>query len=534
MKASARFTWLIMNQAEQSAFLERMRSAVSAEDYARIAAMTEGFVELLRLFEEQGMSLARLRKMAFGAPTEKTATVCAPKEPAAAKPDCAKAKPRRKGHGRRGAKAYTGARRIPVTHPTLKAGQVCSACKKGKLRRQPKPATALHLTGQPPIAATLHEMEVLRCSLCGKTFTAPPPPEAGTVKFDPSVGVTVGLLRYGAGMPFYRLEQWQQNLGVPLPASTQWELVDETARQIEPVLDQLAFEAAQAPTVFNDDTTMRVNQLRKEIQSELDPQRTGIFTTGIVAESAEHPIALFFTGRQHAGENLKEVLKQRAKELPPPLQMCDGLSRNKPTELDTILACCLAHGRRGFVDVASRFPEECQHVLETLRLVYRCDAAAKEQGLTAHERLVVHQKVSGPVMDQLKNWLETQIKDKRVEPNSGLGQAIRFMLGHWAEMTRFLHQPGAPLDNNICERILKMVILHRKNSLSYKTARGAKVGDLFMSLIQTCRLNRINPFAYVMSLVRHAPEVKADPKAWLPWNFHQAEANAAPRHTDTG
>lgn len=526
MKATARFVWLILSEPEQTAFLEAVGPGVSPEHYERIRAMTKAFPELLKLFEERGTSLARVLKIAFGAPTEKTANVCPPAQTAAPAP--APPKARRKGHGRRGAKAYTGARRIRVPHPRLQAGQVCPDCRKGKLRLQPKPATALHLTAQPPIAATVHEMEVLRCSLCGKTFTAPLPAEAGVQKFDPSVGVMIGLLRYGAGMPFYRLEQWQQNLGVPLPASTQWELVDDVARQIEPVADQLAIMAAQAPTVFNDDTTMRVGQLRKQIQKEEQPKRTGIFTTGIVAQPPEHPIALFFTGRQHAGENLKQVLAHRAKELPPPLQMCDGLARNKPTELDTILACCLAHGRRGFVDVASRFPEECRYVLESLRVVYQCDAEAKENGLNAQERLGRHQAVSQPVMAQLKAWLDKQIQDKRVEPNSALGEAINYMRGHWVELTRFLQEPGAPLDNNICERILKTAILHRKNSLSYKTERGARVGDLFMSLVQTCRLNRVNPFAYILKLVRHAAEVKADPTRWMPWNFQNAETQAPP------
>ena len=178
--------------------------------------------------------------------------------------------------------------------------------------------------------------------------------------------------------------------------------------------------------------------------------------------------------------------------------------------------------------MASRFPEECRYVLESLRLVYRCDAEAKENGLNAQERLGQHQAVSQPVMAQLKVWLDKQIQDKRVEPNSALGEAIDYMRGHWVELTRFLQEPGAPLDNNICERILKTAILHRKNSLSYKTERGAKVGDLFMSLVQTCRLNRANPFAYILKQVLHSAEVKADPTRWMPWNFQNAEAQTTP------
>jgi len=480
----------------------------------------------LALMDRRDLSVARLRKLAFGAPTEKTATVCAPSQEATV--GDARPQGRRRGHGRHGQQAYTGARRVAVSHPTLRPGQPCPDCQRGKLRGQLKPATAIRLEAQPPITATVHEMEVLRCALCGKTFTAPTPPEAGTQKHDPSVGVMVGLLRYGSGMPFYRLAQWQRSLGVPLPASTQWELADEVARQVEPAVDALAQHAAQAPTLHNDDTTMRVSQLRRQIQAEEKPARTGIFTTGLVAQSPEHPIALFVTGRQHAGENLDDVLQHRDKERPPPLQMCDGLARNEPKVGTTTLAWCLAHGRRGFVDVAADFPEQCRYVLERVREVYRVDAQAKEKGLSSAERLRLHQTQSQPVMEALHAWLEEQRRDPRVEPNSGLGEAIEYMLDHWVELTRFLDQPGAPLDNNLCERMLKTAILHRKNSLSYKTQRGAKVGDIFMSLIQTCRLNRANPFDYVLALVRHTAEVKANPRAWLPWNYRDALAALTP------
>jgi len=285
--------------------------------------------------------------------------------------------------------------------------------------------------------------------------------------------------------------------------------------------------------VFNDDTTMRVGALRRQIRAETKPERTGIFTTGIVASAQDHPIALFFTGRQHAGENLDPVLRQRQADLPPPLQMCDGLSRNEPQEFKTILGGCLAHGRRPFVDAIPNFPEECRHVLESVRTVYRFDAQTQADGLSPEARLHFHQTYSQPVMDDLQSWLRNQIGEKRVEPNSGLGQAISYMLGHWEPLTLFLRRPGAPLDNNVCERALKMAIMHRKNSLSYKTERGAQVGDLFMSLIHTCRLNRVNPFDYLMALVGQPKEVRAHPEQWLPWNFREALASVAPA-TDTG
>jgi hypothetical protein len=158
------------------------------------------------------------------------------------------------------------------------------------------------------------------------------------------------------------------------------------------------------------------------------------------------------------------------------------------------------------VKVTVNFPEPCRFVLETLREVYGYDAVTREQGMSAEERLVFHQEHSKPVMEKLHTWLQAQFDEMLVEPNSGLGNAIHYLLKHWEKLTLFLRKAGVPLDNNIVERALKKAILHRKNSLFYKTRKGAQMGDLFMSLIHTCELNGANAFDYLMELLRHAEE----------------------------
>jgi transposase len=361
------------------------------------------------------------------------------------------------------------------------------------------------------------------------------------------------------------MENLQESLGIPLPASTQWDIVADRAEHAEPVFDELVRQAAQGDVVYNDDTTIKILEVMRErarqaalaeavpndltagavnevaekaatVSSvvpatdedtagsvkDVDADRTGTFTTGIVSTTEGRKIALFFSGRQHAGENLEDVLRKRAVERPPPIQMCDPLSRNVPKELKTILSNCLAHGRRQFTDVATAFPEECRRVLEDLAVVYKNDASARKQKLSPEERLRFHQAESQPTMDHLHAWLDQQIEDHLVEPNSGLGQAIRYLLRHWEKLTLFLRVPGAPLDNNICERALKKAILHRKNALFYKTLRGAHVGDIFMSLIYTCVLNGGNPFDYLTALERHAGEAAANPQDWMPWNYRES------------
>ena len=122
-------------------------------------------------------------------------------------------------------------------------------------------------------------------------------------------------------------------------------------------------------------------------------------------------------------------------------------------------------------------------------------------------------------MEKLKEWFDVQFEEKKVEPNSGLGYAIKYMLNHWNELTLFLRQPGAPLDNNVCERALKKAILNRKNALFYKTERGARVGDLYMSLIHTCELCGANPFDYLCTLRENSAAVAEQPALWMPWNY---------------
>ena len=249
--------------------------------------------------------------------------------------------------------------------------------------------------------------------------------------------------------------------------------------------------------------------------------RTGVFTSGIVSKVAEHTIALFFTGHKHAGENLLDLLRQRRLELGPPIQMCDALSRNMPAELKTLIANCLTHGRRKFVGVAGSFPDQCLHVLGILQVVYANDATARQRRMSPEERLRFHQAHSGPAMAELEAWMAAQIEQRKVEPNCGLGEAIAYMRRHWNELTLFLRVPGAPLDNNVCERALKKAILHRKNAYFYKTLNGARVGDLFMSLIHTCELNGANPFHYLTELQKHARQMAAAVADWMPWNYRR-------------
>lgn len=555
MKASIPRLEIGMEQLQK--LVERARTGpLSEEEYTQLKAAIETLGYLTLLMEDQDTTIQRLRQILFGPKTEATEKILqqigknqekSPRGEAGRAEANGSAQGEEsgdsdsnrqgKGHGRNGAQAYGGGNKVQVPHTRLKRAERCPECQKGKLYELNPPGVLVRVTGQAPLAATVYELQKLRCNLCGEVYTAEAPEGIGSEKYDERAGSMVAMLKYGSGVPFTRLEKLQANLEVPLPASTQWEIAEAVAEVAAPAYEELIRQAAQGEVLYNDDTKMRVLALMREsppasaetAQSKvneegIDPDRTGVFTSGIVSTREGKQIALFFTGRKHAGENLADVLAHRAAELGPPIQMCDALAANVSEDLQVIIANCNLHGRRKFIEVAHNFPEECRYVLETFRDLYKHEAQCRKQQMTPEQRLAFHQVNSGPLMEGFKEWMENQFAERKVEPNSGLGKAIRYMQKHWPRLTLFLHKAGAPLDTNMVERTLKRAILHRKNALFYKTENGAAVGDLFMSLIHTCELHGVNAFDYLTALQLHAGELPRSPQEWMPWNFSETRA----------
>jgi len=531
------------------ALLDRAKASplLTDEDRESLDSIGGTLKFLTQELQAKGTSVNRLRKLLFGSKTEKTSqvvgekkspgkddeeqdTTVAPKTSEKDGDEKKKKKKKRKGHGRNGAADYPGAERVPVSHESLQPGDRCPECLKGKVYKMADPAVLVRVTGMAPLEAKVYECQRLRCNLCGEVFTAAAPDGVGDAKYDETAASMIGLLKYGCGLPFNRMERLERGFGIPLPASTQWEVVENAEKKLAVAFEELVRQAAQGKVLHNDDTTIKIlemmgNSSAGESNSQAgskSDKRTGMFTTGVVSISDGHRITLFFSGRQHAGENLADVLEKRAADLGAPIQMCDALSRNTAADFDTILANCIAHARRKFVDVSQNFPVEVKHVLEKLREVYKNDATTHKRRMSPEQRLKFHQAHSKPIMEDLESWLKEQFKQRLVEPNSGLGEAISYMTDHWDELTLFLRVADAPLDNNCCERALKKAILHRKNSLFYKTQNGARVADTFMSLIHTCEINDIEPFDYLVALQRNCDQVANAPDKWMPWNYHAA------------
>jgi transposase len=538
------------------------RAELEADERRKLHAAVDTLLLVTQELKRKRISISRMKKLLFGAPTERSAALTRPKSQPVDAPDdnqgsrpsdndsvdarsssdgsrlCssgdAERSTRRKGHGRNPATAYVGASCVPVPHESLKPGDQCPSCERGKVYPF-KPRQIVRLRGHAPISATIWQIAQMRCNACQEIFAAEIPDGVGNDKYQASATATVGVLKYCTGMPFYRITGLQASLEVPLPASTQWRMVDEGEKKLAPAFNELAHQAANGSVLHNDDTTAKILSLKRELlllhegDERTGRQRTGIFTTGIVSVlPSAQLVALFFTGRDHAGENLSKVFAQRAAGLPPPIHMSDALPANVPkTEFDVIIANCLTHARRNFVDIEACFPDECHHLIEQLRVVYFNDTVAKKRNLSDDARLEWHQQRSAPVMAELKKWIDDLLDNKKVEPNSPLGAALNYMQNHWQALTLFLRVAGAPLDNNICERALKKAILHRKNALFFRSQRGARVADVFMSLGYTAMLAKTNPVAYLTALLDYHECVANDPAAWMPWNYTAALATAS-------
>ena len=207
---------------------------------------------------------------------------------------------------------------------------------------------------------------------------------------------------------------------------------------------ELIRQAAQAPLLHSDDTPMKVLSLmaeRARAEAEgVKPAAKAIDTSGIVAvlqdnANEQRKVVLFFTGHAHAGKNMERVLAHRAQELAPAMQMCDALAANVAGEFETILANCLTHGRRQVADVAEQFPAAARHVIEALAEVCKNDAQCRQDQRSSEQRLSLHQAHSKPIMEDLQRWMNEQFEQRHVEPNSGLGKALRYLIRHWNELT---------------------------------------------------------------------------------------------------
>jgi hypothetical protein len=432
------------------------------------------------------------------------------------------------GHGRLAADAYSGAEVWDMLVPGLKPGDTCpeEACD-GRLYEMSDPGVFIQVTGNPVAKATRYNLQKLRCSVCEIIFTAPLPDGVEEVKYTVSLIVMLMIHKYFMSMPLYRQETLQHYLGVPMPASTQWELMAAQKDVLEALYKAFEYDAAQGKGIAIDDTSAKIlEQIARNKKADKKADKASCYTTGIVSVHDDHMSYVFVTDNKTAGKSAAPFLRLRSDKLPTPYLMCDALTANIPEEVSSdlyILCYCLVHARRQFYNLPDGYDDLADEVMGMIGKIYDHEEYTKTKNMSADERLAYHQQHSAPVMSQLKAYLLAQ--EKEFEPNGVAGNAIQYILKRWTELTQFLRYAHVPLDNNPVERALKLIIQVRKSSMFYKTLESAKIASYIQTALYSAAQNDVNPYDYMMTILSNKKAVVKNPHQWLPWNYKADEGS---------
>lgn len=426
-------------------------------------------------------------------------------------------------------------------------GDVCPACNTGKLYKY-QPAQFVRITGHSPYSIERHVREQLRCNACGQIFTAPVPADVQADgepghPYGYSARSLMGIHKCLAGNPYCRQQSLQQLLAMSISASTIFDQCEALADALHPVFKQLKRDAANAQLYYIDDTSHRILQQEpvKKIRKGRERWRTGVYASGLLAivqdpdppaggqPPAERRLVLYQTNVGHAGEWLDEILRPRSLGLPAPIVMSDALSSNQITEAAVINVLCNVHGRRGFVEQAEHYPAEIEQALRLYQVAWVNDTHCEQHRYSPEQRRDYHREHSLPAMQSLRQWCEQSLEtDGTIEPNSNLGKAMQYFVNHFTGLSQFCQTPGAPIDNNEIERLLKVIVRDRKAASFHQTANGAAISNVITSVLVTCQENEVNGFDYLNTIQRNQASVTANPTQWMPWNYRDDLASKTP------
>ena len=513
-----------VSQQQMDDFLAAILASNLSEENAEFAKMLiHGNAWLVRQLELGQLSIAKLRKLFQIQGSEKGSTRKPTHDPASTDNKGSNTGKDTKGHGRNSADAYQGATIVDVDHPELSPGDTCpaEACD-GRLYEMSEPGTFVQVTGAPLASATRYNIQKLRCGTCEMVYTAPLPEGVSDKKYDATFIAMLMINKYFMSVPLYRQDRLQDHLGIPLPASTQWDLMAAHEPMLKALYGALARDAANGLALCYDDTSVKIMSEIKaaKLAQKGEKSQHTCFTTGIVSLHEDHRSYLYITDNRTAGKCIAEIMALRDTDLDPPTMMCDALPANIPQGISEdlyILCFCLVHARRQFYELPNGYDDLADNVIGLIGTIY--DHEAHTKGMSREKRLAYHQEKSTPVMEELKAYLEEQKPE--FEPNSVPGKAIDYILNRWTQLSQFLRQIHAPLDTNIVERALKLVIQVRKSSMFYKTLSSASFASYVQSALYSAAQNEINPCDYMSAVIDHEHAVIQNPNAWLPWHYQE-------------
>lgn len=450
-----------------------------------VCAWRDEAEDLRKRVDELTAQMEVLQRHVFGKRSEKMPPVARElRDQRGVKPDPAAAAEKR----RKRAQAREDLPTREIHHKVSEEERGCPKCGRDALGAVGEGKKTVLFEYVPPrFERQVHIQETLACQCGDHIVTAEGPTrpiERGS--YGPGLIAHVITAKCGDSIPLHRLEKALGRAGIPIARSTLVDLFHRAAEELQPLFRLLLEEIAAMDVVHADETTQRVQALKKT--------KTSYLWTFL--SLLDDPLIAFVFSPSRSGETPKQILGGTQGALI--VDAYSGYNRVTTPEGRTRVGCW-AHVRRKFFD-ASFQQAEAKWVLDQILELYRVEAEARERGiLRTHAHGVLRREKSGPLLEELKTWLVGQ--EPVHLPKSPLGGAIRYTLKQWDALTQFLGDPRLPLDNNPAERALRVAALGRKNFLFVgNDTAGENLAGLY-SLVATCEANGINPEQYLADVL---------------------------------
>lgn len=444
------------------------------------------------------------------------------------------------GGGKNSAEDYESAAEISceIDHDKM-PGKICPKCGKNKLY-EIEPKKVIRLVGNAPITAFKFILQQVRC-ICGAIYCADVGDDFRDIynedKYGPSALASMMIYKYLMGVSFGNLSSIQEMSGVPLPASTQANKIkSEGLPVVQAVVKELEKLAANANAIGFDDTVIKTIKERSSKSGSKTHRGHGTAVIANDFDINEHEIVLFnFNPSKHAGDVVCDLLLMRERDQLP-LLISDGLNSYDKCKKEGIDINCNTHARRKVVtEDPDRKSYVGQAVLDCYSKIYKNDKNCKDKSLSLVERMNYHNEHSFFYFEKIKaifniivDEVDTpQIRDEYSipsfltadEPSGDVANIANYFLTRYKSLTQVMYIAGVPLDTNYVERMIKVAIRIRKNSLFFNNASSAEYSGEILSLLETAVQNDINVFDYMKFLLANKKDALINPKNYIPWLF---------------
>lgn len=313
--------------------------------------------------------------------------------------------------------------------------------------------------------------------------------------------------KYLDAMPLYRIESMFKRYGIHINRSSMVGWIEQVCRYLQNIVDAMQKDILQSFCVQGDETTMKVMDKNVQKKTHLG-YMFGYIGDGLTA------LYDYRQGRGRIGPST--ILKEyQGKYL-----MTDGYAGYNEVvgEKNLSQLICWAHARRGVFEAVEQCPEYAEKLLSLIGSLYDIERKAQKELMNAKKRQELRDKESKPLLEKIELLINSP--GIVLLPQSPMGKAVAYIINHWKELNVYIEDGNLPIDNNLIERMMRIIAIGRKNYLFCGSHEGAKRAAIIYSLIVTCKLNDINPMDYFTDiLVRVAdhPQKRIHeltPRAW--------------------